>query len=75
MSNKIKFPYSIIYYSFNTVEMETTMRTLLQIPTKFMIAAFTLAFVAGAYKGHYISRAHIDEGPAEPGLFKKKYYH
>ena len=51
------------------------MRTLLQIPTKFMIAAFALAFVAAAYKEHYISRAHIDEGPAEPGLFQKKYYH
>mgnify|MGYP004092619861 FL=1 len=40
-----------------------------------MIAAFALAFVAAAYKEHYISRAHIDEGPAEPGLFQKKYYH
>ena len=51
------------------------MKTLLRIPTEFMIAAFVLVFVAAACQGHSNPRAHIDDVPAEPGLVKKKYYH
>ena len=55
--------------------MEAAIKTLLRIPTKFMIAAFALVFVAAACQGHSNTRAHIDDVPAEPGLVKKKYYH
>ena len=55
--------------------MEAAIKTLLRIPTKFMIAAFALVFVAAACQGYYNPRAHIDEVPAEPGLVKKKYYY